>query len=80
MKRIGEILEDVLQRRTKRMKSTGTKIERLSALRGTKDLSAWESDFVENIVRITTAGTRVGFLSEAQLEVIERLYSKHFGD
>lgn len=64
------------------MKSLAAMLEQISALAGTPDLSRWEAEFVSNIVERTRSGR--GFdttrLSPKQVETIERLYQRHFGD
>ena len=60
------------------MVSTATMIERLAGCLGTDDLSEWEEQFVQSLVERKEAG-QVTKLSERQVEVLERLHSKHFG-
>lgn len=55
-------------------------IQRLGALIDTKDVTRWENDFLENINAQTNGGQRTGHLSEKQIEVIERIFNKHYGD
>ena len=59
------------------MQSTTQMIRRLEGMLGTKDLSDWESGFVESLVAKVDAG-KVTSLTERQLEVLERLHGKHF--
>lgn len=55
------------------MKSVSQMIAQLEGLLGTKDLTEWETGFVETLV------ARKGQpLTEKQLEVMERIYKKHF--
>lgn len=59
------------------MKSLGQKLEQLSGLLGTRDLSEWEEGFVSNVTeRCRDGDTRQ--LTEKQAEVVERIYAKHF--
>lgn len=60
--------------------SVGTMIKRLSGMVGTKDLNAWEAEFVSGVVQRTADGARTEGLSEKQLEVIARIHGKHFED
>jgi len=60
------------------MKSVGQMIKQLAGLAGTKDVNDWENRFIESVVAWTSDGERTGGLSAAQIEVIERLYRKHF--
>lgn len=62
-----------------RMVSLGTKIEQLDGLRDTKDLSEWENGFVTSILeRYLIAGRYTRMLSSRQVDVIERIWGKHF--
>lgn len=57
--------------------STTTMIKRLSGLLGTDDLNAWETGFVETLVKRVEAG-EVTRLSDSQVERLDDLHSKHF--
>lgn len=59
------------------MLSTSQMIDRLAGMVGTKDLSDWETRFVQSLIDRKQAG-KVTSLSEKQLDVLVRLYSKHF--
>jgi len=59
------------------MISTNQMIDKLAGMVGTRDLSDYETRFVENLVRIKEAGN-VTRLTEPQVELLERLHSKHF--
>lgn len=62
-----------------RLVSLGTKIEQLDGLRDTKDLSEWENGFVTSILeRYLVAGRDTRMLSSRQVDVIERIWGKHF--
>jgi hypothetical protein len=62
-----------------RLVSLGTKIEQLDGLRDTKDLSEWENGFVTSILeRYLVAGRDTRMLTGKQVDVIERIWSKHF--
>jgi hypothetical protein len=58
--------------------SVGTMIKRLSGMVGTKDLTAWETEFVSSVVQRTGDGARTEGLTEKQLEVIARIHGRHF--
>jgi hypothetical protein len=60
------------------MKSIGQKIMRLEGLHDTRDVSEWENGFIESIVIKTDHGKHTAALSEKQIEIIARLYGKHF--
>ena len=62
-----------------RLISLGTKIEQLDGLRDTKDLSEWENGFVTSILeRYLIAGRDTRMLTGKQVDVIERIWGKHF--
>jgi hypothetical protein len=62
-----------------RLVSLGTKIEQCDGLRDTKDLSEWENGFVTSILeRYLVAGRDTRMLTGKQVDVIERIWSKHF--
>ena len=59
--------------------SLGVMIEQIDSLRGTNDLTEWECGFVTNIVeRYRLAKNDTRSFSTAQVESIERIWSKHF--
>jgi hypothetical protein len=62
------------------MKSIGAQIKQLSALVGGEDLTEWEDEFVESVYERSKQGTHTSGLSEKQVEIIARIYRKHFGD
>lgn len=62
------------------MLSTNSKIKKIIGLQGTKDLTEWEEEFVESIRFKTQGGNLVGNVTEKQLDVIDRIHKKHFGD
>jgi len=62
-----------------RMISVGAKIEQLDGLRDTRDLTPWENQFVTSILeRYLLAKKDTRGLSDKQLDVIERIWGKHF--
>lgn len=58
--------------------SIGTMIARCHGLAGTKDVSKWESEFIESIWKQSNGGTHTSRLSERQVERVEELFTKHF--
>lgn len=58
--------------------SIGKMIEHCAGLIDTKDVSDWEDEFLQNIVERTENGKRTSALSEKQVQVVERIYRKHF--
>lgn len=62
-----------------RLVSLGTKIEQLDGLRDSNDLTQWEQGFVTSILeRYLLAGRDTRALSSKQVDVIDRIWSKHF--
>lgn len=62
------------------MKSLGAMIQQLDGLVDTADLSDWENGFVENVVERTGNGKATSMLTERQVDSVETIYKKHFGD
>jgi len=62
------------------MKSLGAMVRQLAGMVGTKDLSKWETDFVRNVAHRSDGGEHTAFLTERQIDHIEELYKRHFGD
>lgn len=58
--------------------STQTKIQQLQGLRGTKDVTSWENGFIENLATFLPPGGQVEAMSEKQVEIMDRLWGKHF--
>lgn len=61
------------------MKSLGAMIKQLDGL-ADGDLSTWEGSFIPSIVTQTRNGEDTSRLSEKQIEIVEKMYKKHFGD
>lgn len=61
-----------------RLVSLGTKIEQISGLSGTSDVTDWESGFIVNIYAVSAGGTKTASLSEKQIEIIDRIWERHF--
>lgn len=62
------------------MKSIGAMIQQLDGLVDTRDLTEWENEFVTNIVEGTINGKLTRKLTEKQIDVVQRIYRRHFGD
>lgn len=62
------------------MKSVGAMVKQLAGLSGADGVTEWENSFITNIVTRTNVGQHTQALSEKQVEVVERIYKKHFGD
>lgn len=60
------------------MTTINTMVKRIASLAGTSDVSEWEDSFIESIVEKTRDGEDTSALTERQIEVIERLFKKHF--
>lgn len=57
------------------MISVAAMVKRLDGLLGTNDLTEWETEFVENVVERQEQGLS---LSSEQVEIVERIWRKHF--
>lgn len=62
------------------MISIGTMVKTIAGLAGTDDVTEWESEFIESVVERTDNGRDTTKLSTKQVNIIERIHSKHFGD
>ena len=60
------------------MTSLNTQVMRVAGLLDTKDLTDWENRFVASIYEQTQNGKNTTSLTEAQIDVLERLHDKHF--
>jgi hypothetical protein len=60
------------------MTSLNLMVRRCEGLLGTDDINAWESNFLESILDRTNGGEDVSMLSEKQVDVLERIFQKHF--
>lgn len=58
------------------MVSIQTQIKKLSGLLGTKDITPWESQFITDMLDFLDNTT---VLTDRQVEIIFKIYSKHFG-
>ena len=62
------------------MKSLGAMVKQLHAMVGTDDLTGWENEFCESVFDQTGGGTDTAYLSNNQVQTIERIYRKNFSD
>ena len=54
-------------------------VELISGLQDTPDLTDWENGFVTGIIeRYESAKKDTRFITSAQIDIIERIYKKHF--
>lgn len=60
------------------MTSIGAMVKRIEGLAGTSDVTKWENDFIESIVGKTDHGRDTSYLTEKQLEIVQRIHNKHF--
>jgi hypothetical protein len=58
--------------------SIGTMIKSIGGMVGTNDLSAWENEFVQNIVEVSQNGKVTTNLTDKQVDRVEDIYRKHF--
>jgi hypothetical protein len=55
-------------------------VKKLAGLVDTKDVTDWENSFLQSVLAKTKDGDDTRCLTEKQITVLERIYSKHFGD
>lgn len=60
-----------------RIVSVNTMVKQIAGLTD-DDVTAWERSFIISIVERTRDGVECSGLTERQLEVIERIFLKHF--
>lgn len=60
------------------MASLNTMVKRCAGLIGTKDVSDWESSFLQSLLERTSNGDNTTSLTEKQIDVLERIHQKHF--
>lgn len=58
--------------------SIGAMVKQINGLAGTREVSAWESDFITNIAERTDNGRDTTVLTGKQVEIVERIYQKNF--
>lgn len=56
----------------------GKMVKRVLSLQGTNDVNSWEENFLEHVDSQTEGGKDTRSLSERQIDVIEKLFHKHF--
>lgn len=62
------------------MASLNTMVKKVAGLADTTDVSDWENQFIKSVTEQTRNGDNTTPLTEKQIDVLERLHSKHFGD
>ena len=62
------------------MASINTMVKRCAGLIDTKDVSEWENSFLVSIQEKTKDGNDTRYLTEKQIDVLEKIFSKHFAD
>lgn len=62
------------------MASIGMMVKRCAGLVDTGDVNDWENDFLENVIERSDNGEDTTKLTSKQVEVLERIFKKHFGD
>lgn len=60
------------------MASLNNMVKKCSGLLGTHDVNGWEEKFLSDICERTGDGDNTTSLTEKQIEVLERIYGKHF--
>lgn len=60
------------------MKTIGQMVQQLEGLLGTRDITAWEDDFIESVLARSQNGKDTRSLTAKQVETVERIWKKHF--
>lgn len=60
------------------MASLNTMVQRVAGLADTTDVNDFENKFIASIVEKTQNGKNTTSLTEKQIDVLERLFDKHF--
>lgn len=60
------------------MLSIDSMLKRIESLTDSDDLTPWENDFVSSVWEQSKQGMDTTRLSEKQIDVIERIFNKHF--
>lgn len=60
------------------MTSLNTMVKKCAGLVDTTDVSDWENQFLKSVVEKTSEGENTTGLTEKQIDVLERIYGKHF--
>lgn len=61
------------------MKSVGAMIQQIDGLHDS-DFTTWELEFFDSVLTRSKHGKETSKLTEKQVECVERIYQKHFGD
>lgn len=60
------------------MASINIMVRSVAGLQDTKDVTPWENQFIKSVLEKTANGDNTTSLTEKQIDVLERLYEKHF--
>lgn len=60
------------------MASLNTMVRAVAGLQDTTDVTDWENTFIKSVIDKTQNGDNTTSLTEKQIDVLERLYGKHF--
>lgn len=60
------------------MASLNTMVKKCAGLVDTTDVTPWEDQFLQSVLEKTAQGDNTTSLTEKQIDVLERIYSKHF--
>lgn len=60
------------------MASLNTMVKKCAGLADTTDVSDWENQFIKSVVERTAEGNNTTSLTEKQIDVLSRIYGKHF--
>ena len=60
------------------MRSLNEMVRQIAGLVGTRDVSDWEGQFIESVYERSNKGANTAALSDKQVGIVERIWSKHF--
>ena len=60
------------------MTTLNTMVKRVAGLQDTRDVSEWESEFIASVIEKTRGGDDTSKLTEKQVDVLQRIFRKHF--
>lgn len=60
------------------MASLNTMVRQCAGLVDTTDVSEWENQFLKSVLERTANGDNTTSLTEAQIDSLENIHSKHF--
>lgn len=60
------------------MASINLMVKRIAGLVDTSDVNDWDNTFIQSVLKQTKDGDNTTSLTERQLDLVERIFNKHF--